>query len=147
MNIYGVPLGACEYCGFCGRNACEANAKAATPTHIMPALRSDPKFELRTRAFVSKLVYDKAGKTVTGVLYTDMKPGEEYRAAGGNRRPVGFVFSNTHMMLYSGIGEPYDNRTRRGGQELLLSVRSARDPLLRETRISIPSWARPATAR
>src|SRR6266700_889620 len=28
-NIYGVTLGSCEYCGFCGRNSCEANAKAS----------------------------------------------------------------------------------------------------------------------
>jgi gluconate 2-dehydrogenase alpha chain len=41
-NIYGVTIGGCEYCGFCGRTACEANAKASTPTNIMPALRGDP---------------------------------------------------------------------------------------------------------
>ena len=60
-------MGACEYCGFCGRTSCEANAKATSVTTIMPALRQDPKYTLRTRAFVSKLLYDKAAKKVTGV--------------------------------------------------------------------------------
>ncbi len=74
-NIYGVTLGSCEYCGFCGRNSCEANAKASGTVNVMPVLRSEPKYELRTRAFVTKLVYDKQAKKVTGVLYTDMKTG------------------------------------------------------------------------
>ena len=68
-------MGACQECGFCTRTACEASAKASSVTTIMPALRQDPKFELRTRVFVSKLVYDKAAKRVTGVLYTDLKTG------------------------------------------------------------------------
>ena len=29
INPEGVTLGACEYCGFCNRTACEANAKAS----------------------------------------------------------------------------------------------------------------------
>ena len=35
-------------------------------------------FELRTRVFVTKLVHDKQAKRVTGVLYTDLKTGEEF---------------------------------------------------------------------
>ena len=63
-NIEGVTLGACEYCGFCNRTACEANAKASPNVNVMPVLRAEPKFELRTRAFVSKLLYDKQAKKV-----------------------------------------------------------------------------------
>ena len=113
-NIYGVTLGGCEYCGFCGRTACEANAKASTTTNIMPALRGDPKFELRTRAFVSKLIYDRAAKRVTGVLYTDMKTGEEFEQPAGLVVLSAYVFGNTQLLIYSGIGEPYDGRTGRG---------------------------------
>src|SRR5258705_5729477 len=65
-NIYGVALGQCEYCGFCGRNSCEANAKATSATNVMPVLRRDPKYTLKTKAFVSKILYDKATKKVTG---------------------------------------------------------------------------------
>ena len=113
-NVYGVTLGACEYCGFCGRNSCEANAKASSTINIMPVLRNDPKFELRTRAFVSKLLYDKQAKRVTGVLYTDMKTGEEYEQPASLVVLSAFVLGNTHMMLYSGIGEPYDHGTGEG---------------------------------
>lgn len=113
-NIYGVTLGACEHCGFCSRNTCEANAKASSTVAIMPVLRLEPKFELRTRAFVSKLIYDKQGKKVTGVLYTDMKTGEEYEQPAGLVVLSAYVFGNTHMMLYSGIGQPYDHRSGSG---------------------------------
>ena len=113
-NIYGVTLGSCEYCGFCGRTSCEANAKATSATNVMPVLRRDPKYTLKTRAFVSKILYDKQAKKVTGVTYTDMKTGEEYEQPAGMVILSAFVFGNTHMMLYSGIGEPYDRRSGEG---------------------------------
>jgi gluconate 2-dehydrogenase alpha chain len=113
-NIYGVTLGGCEYCGFCNRTSCEANAKASSTVTIMPVLRSEPRFELRTRAFVSRLLYDKHARRVTGVLYTDLKTGEEYEQPAGLVVLSAFVFGNTHMMLYSGIGQPYDHSTGRG---------------------------------
>src|SRR5215831_522605 len=43
-NNEGVPLGSCEYCGFCNRAGCEANAKASSITTLMPVLRQEPKF-------------------------------------------------------------------------------------------------------
>jgi len=61
LNSEGVQIGACQYCGFCTRFGCEANAKASANDCLMPVLRKDPKFELRTRAYVVSLVYDKAG--------------------------------------------------------------------------------------
>src|SRR5882672_1335385 len=73
VNPEGLTLGACQYCGHCNRTACEANAKASPNITVMPVLRAEPKFELRTRAFVSRLVYDKAARKVTGVVYTDMR--------------------------------------------------------------------------
>jgi gluconate 2-dehydrogenase alpha chain len=113
-NIYGVQLGACEYCGFCGRNSCEANAKASGTINVMPVLRTEPKFELRTRVFVSKLNYDRGAKKVTSVFYTDMKTGEEYEQPANLVILSGFVFTNTGMLLHSGIGEAYDHRTGKG---------------------------------
>jgi gluconate 2-dehydrogenase alpha chain len=113
-NNYGVAMGQCEYCGFCGRNSCEANAKATPASHIMPVLRPDPKYTLKTRAFVSKLNYDRGAKRVTGVTYVDMKTGEEYEQPAEMVILSSFVMGNTHMMLYSGIGEPYDPKTGRG---------------------------------
>ncbi len=49
----------------------------------MPALNADPKFELRTRAYVARLLYDKAAKKVQGVVYVDMRSGEEYEQPAG----------------------------------------------------------------
>jgi gluconate 2-dehydrogenase alpha chain len=113
-NIEGVTLGACEYCGYCNRMACETNAKASANSTVMPVLRYEPKFELRTRAFVTKLIYDKPGKKVTGVLYTDLRTGEEYEQPAGVVVLSSFVFGNTQQLLLSGIGEPYDAVTGKG---------------------------------
>lgn len=113
-NSEGLMLGACEYCGFCNRNGCEANAKASPIVAVMPALRRDPKFELRTGAFVSRLIYDKAAKKVEGVLYTDLRTGQEYEQPAGIVVLSAFVFGNTQMMLLSGIGAPYDRASGQG---------------------------------
>jgi gluconate 2-dehydrogenase alpha chain len=114
VNPEGITLGRCEYCGHCNRTACEANAKASPNVNIMPVLRSEPKFELRTRTFVSRLVYDKAAKRVSGVVYTDMKTGEEYEQPAGLVVLSSYVFGNVQQLLLAGIGEPYDPRTGKG---------------------------------
>jgi gluconate 2-dehydrogenase alpha chain len=113
-NVEGVALGACEYCGYCNRMACEANAKASANITLMPLLRPEPKFELRTRAFVSKLNYDKQAKKVTGVTYTDLKTGEEYEQPASMVVLSSFVFGNVQQLLLAGIGEPYDRSTGKG---------------------------------
>jgi gluconate 2-dehydrogenase alpha chain len=114
VNPEGITLGACEYCGHCNRTACEANAKASPNVNVMPVLRTEPKFELRTRVFVTRLVYDKQAKRVTGVVYTDMKTGEEYEQPAGMVILSSFVFGNTQQLLLAGIGEPYDPKTGNG---------------------------------
>jgi gluconate 2-dehydrogenase alpha chain len=113
-NSEGLALGGCEYCGFCTRFACEANAKASANTTIMPLLRPEPKFELRTRAFVTKLIYDKPGKKVTGVVYTDLRTGEEFEQPANIVVLSSYVFGNTQALLLAGIGEPYDPTTGKG---------------------------------
>jgi gluconate 2-dehydrogenase alpha chain len=113
-NNEGIALGACEYCGFCNRMACETNAKASANSTVMPVLREDPKFELRTRAYVTKLIYDKPAKKVTGVLYIDLRTGEEYEQPAGIMVLSSFVFGNTQQLLLSGIGEAYDPVTGKG---------------------------------
>jgi len=114
VNPEGITLGACEYCGHCNRTACEANAKASPNVNIVPVLRTEPKFELRTRAFVTRLNYDKDAKRITRVLYTDMKTGEEYEQPASIVILSSFVFGNTQQFLLAGIGEPYDPRSGKG---------------------------------
>ena len=113
-NPEGVALGACEYCGYCNRIACETNAKASPNSTILPSLRLEPKFELRTRCFVTKLNYDKAAKKVVSVTYTDMRNGEEYEQPAGIVLLTSYVFGNVQHMLLAGIGEPYDHATGAG---------------------------------
>ena len=115
VNPEGITLGACEYCGHCNRTACEANAKASPNVNIVEkCCAPKPKFELRTRAFVTRLVYDKQAKRITSVVYTDMKTGEEYEQPASIVILSSFVFGNTQQLLLAGIGEPYDPKTGKG---------------------------------
>ncbi len=114
VNSEGVQIGRCEYCGFCARYGCESNAKASPNVCLMPVLRAEPKFELRTRAYASHLLYDKAARKVRGVVYVDMRSGEEYEQPAGLVALCGYVFTNAQFMLMAGIGEPYDPASGKG---------------------------------
>ena len=113
-NPEGLTLGACEYCGHCERFGCEANAKASPNVCVLPVLLADPKFELRTHAYVKELVYDKAARKVKAVRYVDTRNGEEYEQPAGLVILGAYVFNNVLLMLTSGIGEPYDYKTGKG---------------------------------
>jgi gluconate 2-dehydrogenase alpha chain len=113
-NPEGLTLGACEYCGHCERFGCEANAKASPNVCVLPVLMADPKFELRTHAYVKELVYDKAARKVKAVRYVDTRSGEEYEQPAGLVILGAYVFNNVSLMLVSGIGEPYDYKTGKG---------------------------------
>ena len=113
-NPEGLTLGACEYCGHCERFGCEANAKASPNVCVLPVLMADPKFELRTHAYVKELVYDKAARKVKAVRYVDTRSGEEYEQPAGLVILGAYVFNNVLLMLTSGIGEPYDYKTGKG---------------------------------
>ncbi len=132
-NADGVALGACEYCGYCNRIACETNAKASPNSTILPALRLDPKFEIRTRCFVTKLNYDKDLKKVVSVSYTDMRTGEEYEQPAGIVLLTSYVFGKraAHVARRHRRAVRSRDRQRRRRQELRLSVRSRRQCLLR----------------
>ena len=114
-NSEGVTLGACQYCGFCERIGCEANAKARPACLRAAAAARDPKFTLRARAWVSRLDLRQGGKRkVTGVVYTDTRNGEEYEQPAGIVVLSAYVFGNVSLLLHSGIGEPYDPATGKG---------------------------------
>jgi gluconate 2-dehydrogenase alpha chain len=113
-NPEGQTLGACAYCGHCERFGCEVNAKASPNVTLLPALLADNRFSLRTGAYVRDLVYDRHARRVTGVRYVDVKSGEEYEQPADIVVLGGYTFTNTLLMLVSGVGEPYDPRTGRG---------------------------------
>jgi len=113
-NPDGSKFGACEYCGFCERFGCEANAKGSPLMTVIPIAMRNPNFELRTNAWVTKVLKDPSGKKVTGVTYTNTLNGEEFEQPAGMVVLTAYAINNVHLMLLSGIGQPYDPVTQKG---------------------------------
>ncbi len=114
VNSEGLTIGQCQYCGHCEYFGCEANSKASPLICVLPVLMADPRFELRTHAYVSRLLYDKAAKKVRGVVYIDRHSGEEIEQPADIVVLSAYAFNNTQLLLHSGIGEPYDPATGKG---------------------------------
>jgi gluconate 2-dehydrogenase alpha chain len=113
-NPEGAVMGACEYCGHCDRFGCAVNAKASPNACVLPILMQDRHFTLRANSFVTQIVYDKASRKATAVRYVDMNTGEEFEQPAGLIALCSYTFSNTRLMLLSGIGTPYDPQTMTG---------------------------------
>jgi gluconate 2-dehydrogenase alpha chain len=114
VNPEGQQIGQCEYCGHCELFGCESNAKASPLICILPVLRRDAKFELRSQAYVSRLMYDKDARKVRGVVYIDRRTGEEIEQPAEMVVLCAYPFNNAQLLLTAGIGEPYDPTTGRG---------------------------------
>jgi gluconate 2-dehydrogenase alpha chain len=113
-NPEGVTLGGCVYCGHCERFGCEVNAKASPNSTLLPVLLQEPRFELRTHAYVKELVYDRQARKVKAVRYVDTLSGEEFEQPAGLVILGAYTFNNTLLMLVSKIGQPYDPKTGKG---------------------------------
>ena len=107
-NPDGSKFGACQYCGYCQRFGCEANAKGSPHITVIPIAMRNPNFELRTHSWVTKVLKDSDGKRVTGVTYTNVLNGEEFEQPAGMVLLCAYAINNVHLMLLSGIGQPYD---------------------------------------
>jgi gluconate 2-dehydrogenase alpha chain len=113
-NPDGVNYSACQYCGYCQRFGCEANAKGSPHVAVIPLAMKNPNFELRVQAWASKVIKDSDGTRVTGVAYTDLMTGEEYEQPAGIVILAAYAINNVHLMLLSEIGQPYDPVTQTG---------------------------------
>ncbi len=113
-NPDGSKFGACTYCGFCERFGCETNAKGSPLITVIPIAMRNPNFELRTHAWVTKILKDPSGKRVTGVTYTNVLNGEEFEQPAGMVVLSAYAINNVHIMLLSGIGKPYDPVSQTG---------------------------------
>ena len=71
-NPDGAKFGACQYCGFCQRFGCEANAKGSPLHTVIPIAMRNPNFELRTQSWVTRVNKDNGGRKVTGVTYVNL---------------------------------------------------------------------------
>jgi gluconate 2-dehydrogenase alpha chain len=113
-NPDGSKFGACQYCGYCQRFGCEANAKGSPHLTVIPIAMRNPNFELRTHAWVTKVLKDPTGKRVTGVSYTNVLNGQEFEQPASVVLLCAYAINNVHLMLLSGIGEPYDPVAQKG---------------------------------
>ncbi|HTD90799.1 MAG TPA: GMC family oxidoreductase, partial [Burkholderiales bacterium] len=113
-NPDGSKFGACQYCGFCQRFGCEANAKGSPHITVIPIAMRSPNFELRANSWVTKILKDPASKKVTGVLYTNLLNGEEFEQPASMVLLTAYAINNVHLMLLSGIGEAYDPVSQKG---------------------------------
>lgn len=113
-NPEGATLNPTLYCGHCDRFGCATNSKASPNSTLLPALLADPRFTLRCDAWVTELIYDKAARKVAGVRYIDTNSGEDYEQPADLVALCAYPFSNTKLLLLSGIGAPYDPASGKG---------------------------------
>lgn len=107
VNPYGCQMGPCNFCGFCSDYGCLNYSKASPNVCIMPVLRPEKAFELRTRSHVLRVNLDDSKKKATGVTYLDTD-GKECVQPADIVLLCAFSLYNVQLMLLSGIGKPYD---------------------------------------
>jgi gluconate 2-dehydrogenase alpha chain len=113
-NPEGVRLEPCMVCGYCERFGCEHFAKSSPQSTLLPVLRQQGNFELRTGAHVLRVNLASDRRRATGVTYMDLATGEEVVQPAELVVLSAFAFHNARLMLLSGIGTPYDPSTGRG---------------------------------
>jgi len=110
----GARMGQCQYCGFCERYGCEANAKGGPHIAVIPFAIKQKSFQLRTHSWVTQVVMDRDNKVATGVQYTNMLTGEECFQPAKLVILAAYGLNNVHLMLLSKIGKPYDPSSQKG---------------------------------
>jgi gluconate 2-dehydrogenase alpha chain len=112
-NPYRLMLGECVGGGYCSSHGCAMGAKATPLTTVIPALLKQSNFELRTLANVIKVNLDSGRKRAVSVTYVDAR-GREVEQPAELVLLCSYTFNNTRLMLFSGIGQPYDPVSNRG---------------------------------
>src|SRR5699024_711408 len=111
-NPDGQTLNQCQYCAFCERFGCEFGAKADPLVTVLPVAEKTGNFELRTNSYVTEVIYD--GKKASGVRYTDTLTGEQFEQPADIVVVTSYQLNNVKLLLQSGIGKPYDPKTKTG---------------------------------
>ena len=151
-NPYGVRMGPCNLCGFCERFGCFLYSKASPQTTILPILADRPNLEVRTNAYVTRILVDSTGKKATGVLYIDAD-GREVEQPAALVMLCAFQLHNVRLLLLSKIGAPYDPISGEGvvgknfayqilQRELRLFQRRRRDQPVHRRRLGRPAGDR-----
>lgn len=113
LNPLGVQMGQCTYCGFCEWFGCGNYSKASPQSTILPVLLKKDNFSYRTGCDVTKVLLDNTGKKAKSVIYRDLE-GREYEQPAQLVILCAFAQHNVHLLLLSGIGEPYNPFTNTG---------------------------------
>lgn len=113
-NPDGQTLNACMYCSFCTRSGCDFSAKSDPLATVVPTALEHDNFELRTKAYVNRVVYDESNKKAKGVIYVDERTGEEYEQPADVVVLSAFALTNNRLLMLSEIGEQYDPETKKG---------------------------------
>ena len=123
-NPDGIARAGCSYCGYCERYGCMIGAKAQPTNTLMPVLAHRNNFELRTSAWVRRIVVE--GGQARGVEYVDAR-GEKVFQPADLVFLASWTLNNTRLLLLSQIGEPYDPETGKGnvGRNLTHQVSTA----------------------
>ncbi|WP_042352400.1 GMC family oxidoreductase [Bacillus massiliigorillae] len=111
-NPDGISRSACQYCGYCERFGCEYGAKADPAVTVVPVAKNTGNFEIKTHSVVRKVLHTN-GKA-TGVLFVDIRSGEEYIQPADVVVVSAFALNNVKILLNSQLGRPYDPTTGKG---------------------------------
>lgn len=111
-NPDGETIYQCQYCAFCSAYGCDFGAKGDPIVTVLPTAKKTGNFEIRSRAYVRRVLYD--GERATGVLYVDTRTGLEYEQPAEVVVLAGFTFTNNRLLMLSEIGKPYDPKTGEG---------------------------------
>lgn len=112
-NPYGAQLHPCTYCGFCELFGCGYYAKADPIICVYDRIKDHENFEIRLNSQVLRVMKSADGRTATGVVYQDER-GVEYFQPADVVCLNAYALWNVHLMLVSGLGEPYDPETGTG---------------------------------
>ena len=104
-NPDGISRAACAYCSYCSRFGCMIGAKAQPTNTLLPVLRKQKNFQLRTGSWVHRVVHQNG--RATGVEFTDAS-GEEFFQPAETVLLCSFTLNNVRLLYLSKIGSPYD---------------------------------------
>jgi len=112
-NPDGATFGACVYCGYCERFACEMYAKSSPQLAVLPVALKTGRYDLREGVNVVRINLDNTRRRAVSVTYVD-GAGGEFEQPADMIFLTSFILNNVRMLLISGIGTPYDPSTGRG---------------------------------
>ncbi|GGJ94039.1 GMC family oxidoreductase [Lentibacillus kapialis] len=112
-NPDGETLNACMYCAFCHYYGCDFGAKSDPLMTVIPTAQKHDNFELRTQAYVRRVLYD-GGNKAKGVMYVDTETGQEFEQPADVVVLAAFTFTNNRLLMLSEIGKPYNPESRTG---------------------------------